>query len=115
MMAETSRRHLRSWGAIHESSKRFGHCDDGYVGEGYSDAVVGMLAKHWAQLGDLSRIAGSDAAFRAFVLSHIDATTDEQELRTVLDSATKRCAKSHRALCTDIGGLARSALREMQP
>jgi hypothetical protein len=113
MIAETSTSKLRTWSALHESFKRFGRCDDGYIAEGYSEAVVVMLARRWSQLRDLSRIAASDAAFRAFVLRHIDATTDEQDLHEVLDNTTMRCAKSYRPLCTDIERQARAALREV--
>lgn len=45
--ADESISHLRDWTEIYDSFKAFSHCDDGYIAEGYSDAVAETLANKW--------------------------------------------------------------------
>jgi hypothetical protein len=102
-----------SWSKVYDSYKRFGHCDDGSVGEGFSDAVVRLLAIRWDQLNRLRRLVSSDRRFRRFVLDHIDATTDEDDLKTILVSARTKCPAGAGALCLSIAMRADSARRDM--
>jgi hypothetical protein len=58
----------RSWAALYRSFKSYRQCDDGAIGEGYSESVARILADHWKALPQLAPLARRDAAFRAFVL-----------------------------------------------
>jgi hypothetical protein len=44
---------LRSWKAIYRAFERFGHCDDGAIAEGFSDAVVSTLANPGGRLSGI--------------------------------------------------------------
>jgi len=44
---------------------------------------VGTLASRWNQVGTLDGLSSSDSKFRAFVLRHIDATTDDRDIKNV--------------------------------
>lgn len=83
IQAEEAVQGLRSWKDVYRAFKQFGHCDDGAIWEGYSDSVVRLLSVHWEQLHDLNTLSKSDKKFLAFVIRHIDATTDESELKSV--------------------------------
>jgi hypothetical protein len=100
-----------SWPTVYDSFKRFGHCDDGSVGEKYSDSIVRLLATRWDQLSTLRRLVLSDGKFHDFVLRHIDATTDEDDLKKVAVSARARCPAVAKTLCTSIEMRTDSALR----
>ena len=63
---------LRSWDALYKSYLTFGHCDDGAIGEGYSESVARILADHWNTLPRFVHVAGKNAAFQAFVIRHLD-------------------------------------------
>ena len=112
--AEDAVQGLSSWKDVHKAFKRYGHCDDGAIGEGYSESVVHLLSAHWGQLDDLNKISSSDKKFLAFVIRHIDATTDESELKSVLANSKTQCSKSAKALCLMIEKAAKAALSEMQ-
>src|SRR5689334_21589902 len=71
---------LRSWDALYKSYRTFGHCDDGAIGEGYSESVARILADHWDTLPRFVQLAGKDAAFQAFVIRHLDATLNIDDL-----------------------------------
>jgi hypothetical protein len=45
IQAETEASTLKDWTAVYISFKRFSHCDDAAISEGYSDAVGRLLAK----------------------------------------------------------------------
>jgi hypothetical protein len=87
--------------------------DDGVYAEGYSDVVVQLLAKHWETTRQFQIRATYDAQFRAFVLSHIDATTDEGDLKQVLHNARTQCPAGDSTLCKDIAARAEAAIRDL--
>lgn len=103
---------LTSWQGVYASFKAYTpRCDDGWMGEGYTDAVVKMLAHRWASIADLGRLARRDSAFEAFVIRHVDGSADLDELRTVLANATRRCPGELRALCRSLATAATEALK----
>jgi len=103
-----------SWHAFHQLFL-VNPCDDGVIGEAFSDFVVHKLATGWSSLPVLARLVASDTAFGAFVIQHIDGTTDEGELRRVAHMASERCPPGEALLCERISTAAKAALRDAQP
>ena len=103
---------LRSWDALYRSYKKFGNCDDGEIGEGYSESVARILADHWATLPRFVRLAEKDGAFRAFAIRHLDATLNTDDIEKIKKSATTHCQMELRNTCTDLAKQADSALKE---
>jgi hypothetical protein len=103
---------LKSWFNIYTSYKSYTpQCDVGFWAEGYTHAVVEMLSAHWKKLDDFERLARQDAAFRLFVLRHVDASADPDDLHKVLTNATRRCPREHRALCKSVANAVKAALK----
>jgi hypothetical protein len=103
---------LTSWPAIYKHYKKYvPQCDDGFMAEGYSDAVVVQLAKRWGSLHELASLTQQDSKFLLFVLKHIDPTTDLNELEHVRLNAERDCPKPHKQLCSSIGAAAMAALK----
>jgi hypothetical protein len=102
----------KTWNAFYSAFKRLGHCDDGAPAESFSDNVVRLLAHNWKQIADLQKIASSDASFRRFVLKHIDATTDPDDLKALLSNSREHCPAGAKQLCQSLGAQAQSALKE---
>ena len=61
---------VKSWERSHQHFKRYMHCDDGAIAEGFSESVSLLLAEHWGEIGQLGAILKSDPAFRKFVIKH---------------------------------------------
>lgn len=105
---------LKSWRALHRSFQKYvPRCDDGFIAEGYTEAVVVLLARHWSSLHELAAVAKHDPAFRKFVLRHIDASADPGDLKCVREQAAKQCASKHQALCSSIYAAAVKAIGEL--
>jgi hypothetical protein len=102
---------FRSWEALYRSYKKFGHCDDGAIGEGYSESVARILADHWSSLPRLAQLAGKDAAFREFAIRHLDATLNTDDLERIKKSATSRCRHDLQKTCSEIATQADYALK----
>jgi len=100
--AESEAVMLRSWDALYGSYKRYKHCDDGAIAEGYSEAVARILVDHWNTLSRLADIARKDTDFRRFVLRHIDETLNLEDVKNIRANAEKRCPSGLRDLCRDI-------------
>jgi hypothetical protein len=112
--AEDAASNLNTWQQILDWSKRYSACNEGAGAEGYSDAVVKMLAYRWRQLPHLHALGTQDDHFLTFVLDHIDSTTDDQDLAQVVANASQRCPSEESKLCAAILLRARAALVEIQ-
>jgi hypothetical protein len=103
---------LRSWDALYKSYKSYRHCDDGAVGEGYSESVARILVDHWGTLSRLAQLGNKDAEFRAFVVRHVDATLNMGDVEKIKTRAQSQCPNALRTLCSDLAKHADSALKE---
>lgn len=103
---------LRSWDALYKSYKSYRQCDDGAIGEGLSESVARILVDHWNTLPRLAELADKDAEFRAFVMHHVDATLNMDDVEKIKKSAKARCPSGLRTLCSDLAKQADSALKQ---
>jgi hypothetical protein len=103
---------LRSWDAVYRSFKRFGHCDDGAIAEGYSESVARILVDHWNRLPRFAELAGKSSAFRAFVIRHVDATLNTDDLEKIKENASTHCPATLWKTCNDLAKQADQALKE---
>jgi hypothetical protein len=103
----------KTWPVFYSAFKQLGHCDDGAPAEGFSDNVVRLLAHNWNQILDLQKLVASDSAFRRFVLRHVDATTDSEDLKAVLLNSHEHCPASARQLCKSLEAQSQSALKQI--
>lgn len=93
---------IHSWDGVHEWYKLYRQCDDGGPSEGISEAVARNLVDRWESLGRLAQLAKNDPRFGAFVLQHIDATLNENDLRKIDSNAATRCPTGLVSLCDRI-------------
>jgi len=104
----------QSWEQLHQQFKHYSHCDDGAIGEGFSESVTLLLAEHWRDIQQLETILRHDSAFRKFVLRHINETVPAERLNRIVENANKRCPRSLKGLCRDVEAVAKkSAQAEM--
>ena len=74
---------VHDWGSLHRAFPALQPYDDGYFADGISDFVVQRLAKHWSTFPELAAMAEADTTFGSWVVSHIDATTDWDDLARI--------------------------------
>lgn len=103
----------KTWTDLRLWFENYPLCDDGYYGEGVSEFVTASLAKKWESLKSLQQEIRKSRSFKDFVLTHIDATTDEDNLKRIVNNARTRCPLNLRGLCTHIENSAQMALKEM--
>ena len=103
---------FRGWDALYRSYKKVGHCDDGAIGEGYSESVARILADHWGSLPRFDQLAGKDAAFREFVIRHLDATLNTDDVERIRNMATTHCPPGLRKTCIELAKQADDALKQ---
>jgi len=101
------------WGALLRHQRAFGSCDDGALAEGYSDAVVTLLAHRWDQLDALVGLSARNPDFGLWVIRHIDASASTDDLTSIARNGG-RCTGSAKAriLCREIARAARDALKD---
>ena len=87
------------WDSLYRHQQVFGACDDGGLAEGYSDAVVRLLAWRWGQIKNLAAISNSDPGFRRWVIKHIDATASAQDLQKIMRNSDKCIGDRDDSLC----------------
>lgn len=111
MLAEKEVDSLSDWDHVYRSYRKFSHCDDGAIGEGYSDAVGKLLANDWGQLNGLLALTKTDKGFQRFVLKHIDETLPGDTLLKISTNARSSCSAGAQRLC----GLIASAASGKSP
>jgi len=102
MAAENIAARLPDWKQIYGAFERFAHCDDGAIAEGFTESVVHLLATHWETLPQVASYERKNAAFRNFVLRHINDTADTSELKRIARLASTQCPRGHDVLCSAI-------------
>ena len=102
MAAETEAEGLKTWPEIFQSFRRYAHCDDAAISEGYSASVATLIADRWDLILQLNALAGAHPAFRAFVLRHLDETMNADQVVTIRENAQGHCPKGAKALCSAI-------------
>lgn len=100
--AEAAIDSVDNWQKLFEHFHAYGRCDDGALAEAYSDRVAALLATQWASIRKLDRLVKGNAAFRIFVLRHVDSLMSPEQARTIAESAKRRCPKVAKALCADL-------------
>jgi hypothetical protein len=100
--AEETASTLRSWSEVHSAFVRFRHCDDGAIGEGFSESISILIAEHWDQIGILSKLSAKNRAFRQFVLYHLDETVPSDRWSVIEANASKHCPPHAASLCKSI-------------
>jgi len=107
---------MNDWPAIYAVFKRnLPACaDDGVYAEGYTGAVVGVLARRWSDLAQLQKLVRRDETFRRFVYRHIDATAQTKDLQLVLQNVQTKCSVRFRRLCTDVGARTQRAMDQQR-
>jgi hypothetical protein len=104
-----------SWTSLLKHQKVFGRCDDGALGEDYSDAVATLFAHRWDQFGVLFALTKRQPAFERWVIRHIDATGSEDDLKTILlNTATCPDDIAMKHLCKAVRKAARFSLVELE-
>lgn len=66
-----------------------------------SEAVARNLMDRWERLSRLGELI-KDAGFRRFILKHVDATLNADDLKKIGLNAEKRCPTNLRALCREL-------------
>jgi hypothetical protein len=90
---------VKNWDGLYQSFRRFSQCDDGSVGEGYSDTVEHLLAEDWQHFDRLVSLTSTDRQFQRFVLKHIDELWSPEHARAVSRNASQHCPPKGKRLC----------------
>lgn len=103
---------LRTWDKLYQSYLRYSGCDDGSIGEGYSDSVVRLLAHHWEALPQALPLFAGNTGFYRFVLKHVDPTTANDDLMLIRTDTIHSCPTGGDEICVQIRKAAENALSE---
>ncbi|KUG23986.1 hypothetical protein ASZ90_006198 [hydrocarbon metagenome] len=112
--ADSAISNLKTWQDLRLWYENYHGCDDGYFAEGISDFVVASLAKQWQTLPTFQKEIMKNSRFKSFVMKHIDATTDDNDLKTTVQNAKVKCPSKLRHLCNEIGKNAQTALKAIE-
>lgn len=109
--AETEVGKLANWNSLYKAFRRYKTCDDGAIGEGFSDRVTTLLSTKWGSLPQLGQLIVKDGAFAAFVFDHVDETADPANLEKIVSNAHKHgCPGLRKSDCSKLRSQAEAAL-----
>lgn len=111
--ADTVISSIKNWQDVHSFFATLKQCDDGGMAEGISDAVVKLLANKWDSVEELAILTRQDKNFQEWVLIHINATVNGDDLESIISHARDECPADNRKLCENIGTSAKQALQAL--
>jgi len=100
--AESEADTFRSWDTLYHSYELYHQCDDGAIGEGYSESVARILVDQWETLPQLAQLAKKNPGFRHFILKHVDETLDVNDVKEISANTKTRCPNALHVLCEDL-------------
>jgi hypothetical protein len=104
-----------NWSSLLQHQRVFSGCDDGSLGEAYSDAVVHLFAQRWNQFRTFAALAKKDPVFQLWAVRHIDASASDEDLKKiVLNTTTCLGDVEVKNLCKTIRELAANSLAESE-
>lgn len=103
--------HIDSWAKLDWTFRKYGHCDDGSIAEGNSEAVARLLVDRWDTLPSLAKLVKGNPALRAFVLRHIDTTLDTDDLVKIQELSASKCPANAALLCSELQAQAMRAAK----
>ena len=103
---------VKNWSQAYRYYKRYGHCDDGAIAEGYTESVCVMLAEDWKQVRVLNNLCLRDKKFQSFVLRHVNAVTSDENLKAITTNAGQHCPHGLSKLCKMIENQANRSLKD---
>jgi hypothetical protein len=102
IQAETESSTLQDWDSVYQAFRRFAHCDDGAISEGYSDSIARLLTRKWDDIGRADALTANDKKFESFVLRHIDDLMSPVQAKTIEENARIHCPTGVEHLCKQI-------------
>lgn len=97
--AEEQSSSLRDWDAVYAAFRRYSHCDDGAISEGYSESVGNIMANRWDLTPRLTELINRSPAFGRFVLKHLDETVPEENWRRIARNVGGKCPPGSARTC----------------
>lgn len=112
--AEADVARVSDWTSLYKAFRRYKQCDDGSIGESFSDRVTVLLSTRWDTLPGLGELIAKDRQFAAFVINHVDATADPVNLKRIVTNAKEHgCPSLSNATCGKLKSQAEAALRTL--
>lgn len=102
MRAEDMASTANSWSKVYSAYKKFKHCDDGSIAEGFSDSISTLLALDGNMMSEFARLAAKDPGFQSFVVKHIDETVPVERLPAIEHMRESHCARSRDRFCKSL-------------
>jgi hypothetical protein len=103
----------KNWNALYKFYQKFNHCDDGSIAEGFSEAIVTLLKDRWLEFFRMQSTWSRDLAFHTFVIKHVDASTNYDDLKMIASYTQNRCPKNYQKLCLSIDAAAQQAMKDI--
>lgn len=100
------------WPSLFHALEDYRHCDEEPIAAAFSSASCAFLSTRWSELGEVGRAARKHSWLRAFLVTHLDATCDEGQLRAIVALSAKKCPRYAKGLCAALATKARAALEE---
>ena len=91
---------ISTWPQLNSAWKSFRHCDEGTIGEQFTDAVL-RLVVDWKSVNLLAD-AMKDADYHDFIIKHLKSPEAQSDAPDVYSRAKANCPKGLEDFCKDI-------------
>ncbi len=100
---------ISTWAALQSTWKSWRHCDQGPVGEQFTEAIL-RLVIDWKNVNQLAD-AMKDADYNAFILAHLKSPEAKGDAQDVYSRTKANCPRGLESFCKEMG----EAVKEPPP
>ena len=108
---EPALQRVKSWHNLRVWHDRYPKCDDGDIADLLSVIIVDMLTTEWPTVPALQAEIRVRPTFQRFVVEHVDATANSDDLNTAIRNEESRCPRRSASLCKMLRLAATDALQ----
>ena len=106
--AEKAIERVLNWPQLQKAWADYRHCDTNGVADGYTDALMRMLAD-WKGIDALAAATQKDAQYKEFIYAHIKSPAAKDDHALVYSRARTGCPKGLDEFCAEISDAVKPA------
>lgn len=80
----------------------YAQCEDGSIAEGNSDTMARLLVDKWPEIAKLQSLINRDSGFEKYIMRHIDATLETDDLNQIITLSSESCLADSQAVCNKL-------------
>jgi hypothetical protein len=99
--AEKSVDRVVNYPALLKVWRDYGHCDQGPVGEGFTDAILRLMVE-WKDVDTVAQDMAREPNYKKFIHRHLQSNAAKEDRQSIYSRAKASCPVTQGAFCAEL-------------